>query len=376
MSELDRVQKLFLETFGSAPEAIYSAPGRVNLIGEHTDYNLGLSLPIAISQRTYLAISKTTTPDISLISEISDEVINFSIGEKPAGLSWALYPLGVSWALGNTQGFQMAFVSAVPVGSGLSSSAAIECATAVAINDMAGLNKTTTELALAAQKAENEVVGAPTGLMDQMASLMSKGGKANLIDFKTLELSHIDFDLDANNLKLLIIDSQVKHSHATGGYRERREQCESAAAKLGLEYLSEIDYQQLLNKKDLLTDIEFRRAKHIITDNHRVKETVLALAGNDFDALGEIFRASHDSLRDDFEVSCDELDLIVDTCYQHGAIAARMTGGGFGGAAIALIDAAVEQKLVQALEQAFEIAGFPHQKIIATTASAGAFKEA
>lgn len=371
--------KLFEATFQSAPSAIYSAPGRVNLIGEHTDYNLGKSLPIAISQRTYVAIRQTPGSMIRVVSDISETPVVWdgTNGRLPVELGWALYPIGVWWSLAKNSniGFDMAFVSEVPLGSGLSSSAAIECATAIAIDDQLQLGHTRLQLAQACQLAENQVVGAPTGLMDQMASLMSKRATASLIDFKTLTVENVDFNIETAGLELLVIDTGVKHSNASGGYGQRRQQCESAARKLAVGSLGDIDISMLDANKTSLSDIEYRRAKHIVTDNHRVTETAEALARGDYQKLAQIFLASHESLRDDFEVSCDELNLIVDTCYQSGALASRMTGGGFGGAAIAVVETGLIPEISEALTAAFASAGFKAPLILRTTASIGATKE-
>lgn len=374
-----RANRLFEATFQTAPTAIYSAPGRVNLIGEHTDYNLGKSLPIAISQRTYVAIRQTPGSLIRVVSDISQGPVVWdgANGRLPVELGWALYPVGVWWSLAkNTSvGFDMAFVSDVPLGSGLSSSAAIECATAIAIDDQLQLGLTRLQLAQACQLAENQVVGAPTGLMDQMASLMSRRATASLIDFKTLTVENIDFNLESTGLELLVIDTGVKHSNASGGYGERRDQCESAAKKLEVASLGEVDIAMLNANKDSLSDIEYRRAKHIVTDNHRVAETAEALAAGQYEKLSQIFLDSHQSLRDDFEVSCEELNLIVDTCYQQGALASRMTGGGFGGAAIALMKTELVPEITEALQAAFAGSGFKAPLILRTTASVGATRE-
>lgn len=369
----------FRSRFGHEPEGVWSAPGRANLIGEHTDYNNGFVLPFGIDRRTYVALAPREDNICRVASSFSDEVIEIELGSsKPEGLDWALYPLGVAWVMREHQssGFDAFIDSDVPVGAGLSSSAAVECSVALALNDVWDANKSRIELALIGQRAENEVVGAPTGIMDQTASMLARADGAVLIDCKSLETTAVPLGLTERGLVVAVIDTQVSHRHSDGGYRSRREACERGAAAMGVPSLRELDVQDIPKAKELMDDLTFRRVRHIITENQRVLQTVAALADGQLDEFGELLLASHASMRDDFEISIPELDLAVETAMASGAVGSRMTGGGFGGAAIAVI---AQEKLAQ-LEadviQAFEKAGYQPPRVFAVTPSQGARREA
>jgi galactokinase len=363
---------------------VWSAPGRVNLIGEHTDYNDGFVLPFGIQQRTVVALSTRTDRMIRVVSTHSDEAVEVSLDELHPDVlhDWSAYPLGVAWAIGESghdlseaHGVTIAIDSDVPLGAGLSSSAAIECAVAVALRDVWGVRASDSELARICQRAENVAVGAPTGIMDQSVSLMAEAGHALFLDCRDLSTQAIPFDLEAEGLTIVVIDTQVKHSHATGGYASRRAACEQAAASLGVTALRDASLDQLEAARDELSDEVFRRARHIITENERVLSTVDALTSLGPRAIGDLLVASHRSMRDDFEISCPELDLAVDTALQSGAIGARMTGGGFGGAAIALVETAQAEKLIHAVVGAFEAAGYQQPHCFSVTPSEGAKQE-
>ena len=368
----------FEKQFGYLPTGVWSAPGRANLIGEHTDYNNGLVFPFGIDKRTYAAMSKRDDSIIRIGTSFTEGVVQFELSEtEPADLDWALYPLGVAWVMraGLDSGFDLFLDSNVPIGAGLSSSAAVECSVALGLNDLWNLGHSKQELALIGQRAENEVVGAPTGIMDQTASMLAATDAAVLIDCLTLETEIVELGLEAQNLVVAVIDTQVSHRHSDGGYRSRRDACEKGAEVMGVMSLRGLSHSDLETAKVKLDDVTYRRVRHIITENDRVLATVAALKFGEINKLGPIFEASHASMRDDFEISIPELDLAVETSVKTGAIASRMTGGGFGGAAIAVISKDLLSNLETDVTAAFAAAGFAMPKIFTVAASAGAARE-
>lgn len=379
MNLTEQTIKGFRERFGYEPIGVWSAPGRANLIGEHTDYNNGFVLPFGIDRRTYVALGQREDQICRITSSFSDEVIEVELTEaKPEGLDWALYPLGVAWVMRESQksGFDVFIDSDVPIGAGLSSSAAVECSMALALNDVWEAGKSPVELALIGQRAENEVVGAPTGIMDQTASMMARSDGAVLIDCKSLEITQVDLGLDEKNLVVAVIDTRVSHRHSDGGYRSRREACEKGAAIMNVESLRELEIRDLPKAKELMDDVTYRRVRHIVTENQRVLQSVSALADARMDELGELLLASHASMRDDFEISITELDVAVETAMEVGAIGSRMTGGGFGGAAIAIIHKDKLKDLESRVLEVFAARGFGAPRVFAVTPSQGARKEA
>lgn len=374
----------FVALFGYEPGGLWSAPGRVNLIGEHTDYNEGFVLPFAINRRTVVALALRDDRLARVASSFADEVVEIDLAElSPEHLrGWSAYPLGVAWALGErgadltaVPGFDIFIESDVPVGAGLSSSAAIECAVAIALNDVWRLRLDRPSLALVGQLAENRVVGAPTGIMDQSASLLGQKDSAVFLDCRSLESEIIDLGFAAAGLVLLIIDTGVSHSHATGGYAERRASCELGARMLGVESLRDLSVDDLPRARELLDDVTFRRVRHVVTENQRVLDTVATLKESGPGAIGDLLDASHRSMRDDFDISVRELDLAVETAQANGAIGARMTGGGFGGAAIALIERGDLSRLQVAIDGAFAEHGFGQPDTFVVTAAKGASRE-
>jgi galactokinase len=381
----DDARRGFAATFGADPAGIWSAPGRVNLIGEHTDYNDGFVLPLAINRRTVAALGPRDDRVLRVASAFADEVAEIRLDElEPAALSgWAAYPLGVAWAFGRfgvdlraVPGMDLFLESDVPVGAGLSSSAALESAVALALNDVwqAGLDRRT--LARLGQLAENEAVGAPTGIMDQSAVLLGRRDSAVFLDCRSLESRVVPLGFADAGLELVIIETGVKHSHATGGYAERRASCEAGAAALGATSLRDVTVDDLPRARQLLDDVTFRRVRHVVTENQRVLDTVRILQSEGPRAIGDLLDASHVSMRNDFEISVPELDLAVETAQQHGAIGARMTGGGFGGAAIALIPAEERSRLQVAIDGAFAEHGFGIPDTFAVSAADGAVRDA
>ncbi len=367
----------FKSTFGYEPTGVWSAPGRANLIGEHTDYNEGFVFPFGIDRRTYASIALRSDRVCRVASDIDGKSYQFELGQKPVELDWALYPLGVAWAMAEyaSGGFDCFITSDVPVGAGLSSSAAIECAVAIGLNELWNAGRTRQELALIGQKAENQVVGAPTGMMDQTASMLAQPDAAVLLDCQSLQATSVPLGLSEKGLLVAIIDTQVAHRHSDGGYRVRRESCERGASEMGVSSLRGLSEADLPSAKLKLNEVDFRRVRHVVTENQRVLDSVEALAEGDLAKLGELMLASHASMRDDFEISIEELDLAVEVAMQTGAVGSRMTGGGFGGAAIAIIKKDLLGQLEQNCKAAFSAAGFIEPRVFAVEPSEGAKRD-
>jgi galactokinase len=361
-----RASDVYQQKFGVDPELISSAPGRINLIGEHTDYNGGFVLPCAINFRVATAMGQGTG---ELYSVDFDEA-------RPAGGckedSWADYPRGVAWALtdaGYSVGrFQATFTGEVPQASGLSSSAAIECATGVALNALFALGIEYTELAKLCQRAENRFVGVNSGIMDQYASLLCKQGEALLIDCRSLQATPVPLHLEEAGLVLLVCDTKVERALGHTGYNERRAACERAARELGVEQLRDATLDDL----DRLSGEELKRARHVVSEDNRVLEAAEVVSRHDYEALGRLMYASHASLRDDYEVSTPELDAFVETAAECGALGARLTGAGFGGCAIALVATELVEGVQDAALQRFASSDFRRPEFYIFQPSAGA----
>ncbi|WP_144874687.1 galactokinase [Microbacterium sp. 1.5R] len=380
-----------LADLSDAPrEGVWSAPGRVNLIGEHTDYNEGFVLPFAIPHRTVAAAARRDDDRIRVASTFApepvevalaelDELFPTATGASPRVPEWAAYPLGVAWALRQAgargSGVDLAIASDVPVGAGLSSSAAIESATASALNDLWGAGLDRTALARIGRRAENEAVGAPTGIMDQMASMLGETDAAIFLDCRSLEAEAVAVGVIDAGLEVLVIDTHVSHAHSTGGYRERRASCEKGAELLGVLSLRDVDTADLARAERVMDDVTFRRVRHIVTENQRVLDTVRTLREHGPRAIGDLLVASHASMRDDFEISVPELDTAVESALAAGALGARMTGGGFGGAAIALIERDAEQAVTDAVRAAFAASGYAEPTVFTVVPSAGAQRD-
>jgi galactokinase len=376
---------------GSA-EGVWSAPGRVNLIGEHTDYNGGLVLPIALPQRTWAACARREDGVVRVHSVNLGQTAQIPLGEvgpdSPRG--WLGYAAGVLWALreaGHEVGGLDAVVdSTVPVGAGLSSSAALECAVGAAVSDLFGLDLLADDAARrglidACIRAENDVAGAATGGMDQSAALLCRPGHALYLDCRSGAVEHVPFDLDDHGLVLLVIDTRAAHTLADGQYEVRRRAAERAAERLGVTTLRDVEPDRLEEALDTLADDTpagselIRRTRHVVTEIDRVRATVAALRADDFDAVGELFTTSHVSLRDDYEVSCPELDVAVETALGAGALGARMTGGGFGGSAIALVPAETAAHTADLVAAAFADRGWQAPDSFAVTARGAAGRD-
>ncbi|MHA7210587.1 galactokinase [Arthrobacter sp. MDT1-65] len=370
----------FAERFGTEPDGLWSAPGRVNVIGEHTDYNDGFVLPFAIKHSTTVAaavrpdrivrVASTFAPDDAPVTADLDTL------EEGAVDGWAAYPLGVLWALEQSgyrcPGMDLLVDSSVPVGAGLSSSAALECSVAVAANDLSEAGVSRRELAAIGQLAENRMVGAPTGIMDQSASLLGEVGHAVFLDCRSGDSRLVPLDLEGAGLELMVIDTRVSHSHSTGGYAARRRSCELGAELMAVPALRDLSVEDLAEAAGVLDEETFRRVRHIVTENARVQDAVKVLTSTGPADLGPLLVASHASMRDDFEISCAELDAAVDAALDAGALGARMTGGGFGGAAIALARVGDVPAIRSAVERAFAAAGFRAPVVFSVLPGAGA----
>ena len=369
------IEKKFLEIFGKEPDLVAAAPGRVNLIGEHIDYSDGFVLPFAIKDRTLVAARKRDDSTIRIASmQRRNKVVTVDINRVKTGLKgeWERYALGVVWSMGVKTGVDLLIDGHVPLGVGLSSSAALECSVATAMNHLFGLGFTLEELARLTQKAENQYVGVPCGIMDQSVSLMATQGSALLLDCRDLNTKNIPFDVAASGLELLIIDTQAHHALTDGGYAERRASCEAVVAKLAIASLRELSMEQLEASRSLLTDTEYLRARHAVTEMKRVLDCVDALTSSDFVRVGQLLNQSHASLRDDYAVSCPELDTAVDAALSAGALGSRMVGGGFGGSAIALIQAVKTTETIKMIEKAFSDRGFKAPRFFTSLPSQGA----
>ncbi len=377
------VTDAFTMTYDDAPSGVWSAPGRVNLIGEHTDYNDGFVLPFAIEARTYVAARVRGDAVLRMRSvqkhtgDVSIDLADIEPG-KPDG--WAAYVAGVVWAARaaghDVRGMDLLVDGRVPLGSGLSSSHALECSVALAMNEMFGLGLDANGLGRLSYTAENDFVGAPTGMMDQLASLRCTAGHALFLDNRTLEAEQVPLDAAGARLRLLVLDTRVHHGNADGAYGNRRDACEKAADLLGVDALRDISVAGLDDALDRLGDDELRRrTRHVVLENARVVDTVSALRAGDWAGVGALMAASHLSLRDDYEVSCDELDAAVDAATGAGAIGARMTGGGFGGSAIALVPARAVADVRAGVTGAFRDRGWSDPVIFEVTPSAGAHRD-
>lgn len=383
MIDSEQLRQRFAELYGRPADGVWAAPGRVNLIGEHTDYNDGFVLPFAVDRATGVAAAVRTdrtdrTVRVSSLLDGRRVEATADLDElRPGSVhGWAAYPLGVLWALQEAghrlTGLDLLLDSTVPVGAGLSSSAAIECAVAVAVDELAGLGLSRAELTQIGQRAENIMVGAPTGIMDQSASLLGRANHAIFLDCRSLRATAVPLPLADSGLILLVIDTKISHAHATGGYTERRTSCELGARLLGVPALRDLTSADLGRAGDLLDPVTFRRVRHVVTENERVAEAVSVLHREGPWALGPLLNASHESMRDDFEISCPELDLAVDTARGCGALGARMTGGGFGGSAIALAPAEAAPDITQAVREAFAASGLGAPDVSAVVPADGA----
>ena len=358
-------------------DGLWAAPGRVNLIGEHTDYNEGYVLPFALPLRTYASASIVDSPQWMVSSEQQDDVVSFGPEQlTPGGVQgWAGYVAGIVWALHESgyevPGARFALRSEVPVGSGLSSSAALECAVLTALCDLGDLDLPVPDRPKLAQRAENRYVGVPSGIMDQSASTLCREGHALFLDCRTLVTEHIPFDLAGAGLAILVVDTRAPHRHTDGEYAVRRRTCEQAAATLGVPALRDVtDLAGAL--KTLPDEVSRKQVRHIVTENQRVLDTVALLRDGKLAEIGPLLTASHASMRDDYEITVPEVDTAVEAALAAGAYGARMTGGGFGGCVLALIDAPAAGAVGDAVTKAFADNGFTAPDSFVAVPSGGA----
>jgi galactokinase len=383
MSLVDTVTAAFVERVGRPPDGVWRAPGRVNLIGEHTDYNDGFVLPVAIDRSVVVAAGRRDDGVLrSWSTRDRGGPVARPVAEAGPGTSsgWAAYVEGMAWALRDkgvaVPGADVVVHADLPAGAGLSSSAALEAAVGLALLDLAGHGPAVDRvaLALAGQRAETEVVGMPCGIMDQMAVLLGRAGHALFLDTRSREAELVPFDPATRGLTLLVIDTRVKHALIGSPYAERRRACERAAAALGVTALRDVTLDDLeaARADGKLDDVTFRRARHVVTENDRVLDVVTALRAGEPAGIGPALAGSHTSLRDDFEVSCPELDVAVEAAVSGGAVAARMTGGGFGGSALALAPLDAAAPVERAVTEAFAAAGFGPPVVFAVSIADGA----
>jgi galactokinase len=349
------------QRFGAAGQA-FQAPGRVNLIGEHTDYSGGLVMPAAIDFRTVAVISGRSDGQCVLYSSNFQEEIRVPVAQLPPGPQdrWSDYPLGVAWSLAERRvpvpASSISILGNVPLGAGLSSSASIEVAVALALLSLSGTTMPLLEIALTCQRAENGFVGAQSGIMDQYIACCGVKDHALMIDTRDLSSRAVPLPQD---VRLVICNSMVKHSHAGGEYNQRRKEVEEGSRAIRevnpeIRELRDATLADLEAARSKMSDDAYRRCRHIITENWRVEEAVIALAAGNMQRMGQLMLEAHASYRVDFQASCREADLLVELAMQQpGIIGARLTGGGFGGCTVNLVEAAYAEQFRKAIHDAY-----------------------
>ncbi|MCX3060650.1 galactokinase [Streptomyces beihaiensis] len=379
----------FSDLYGYEPTGVWAAPGRVNLIGEYTDFNEGFVMPLALPHTAVAAAARRTDGVLRLHSADIDAPVTELRVDELVPLSsygqggWAAYPAGVVWALRDAgheiTGADIHLASTVPTGAGLSSSAALEVVTAYALNELYALGLSRPEVAVLAQRAENVFAGVPCGVMDQMASACATEGHALHLDCRDLTVRQVPFDLAAHGLRLLVVDTRVKHELGDGAYAERRAGCEEGARVLGVSHLRDVPYAEL---GDALKELAragaeekvLRYVRHVVRDDHRVERVIALLDAGDVRAIGPVLTDGHVSLRDDLRISCPELDLVVATAEAAGALGARMTGGGFGGSAIVLVEEGDAEAVTKSVLDAFDAAGYRAPRVFPAVPARGAHR--
>jgi galactokinase len=360
--------------FGEAPAFLVRAPGRVNLIGEHTDYNDGFVLPMAIDRDSCIALRPRDDGQVLLHSVDHGESVEFSLESLEKGSGWGEYPKGVAWALQSEdyvlRGWEGVTACEVPLGAGLSSSASFELATARAFECVSGFEWDAPKMALLGQKAENHWVGVNCGIMDQMISAIARAGEATLIDCRDLSFEPAPLP---EGKAIIILDTATRRGLVDSAYNERRAQCEEAARLFGVKMLRDVTAAELEARSGELDELPLRRARHVIGENDRTVAALAAMRAGDAARLGELMNASHDSLRDDFEVSSKELDVMVEKARAaRGCIGARMTGAGFGGCAVALVEMTAAGDFLREVSAAYETATGLEPSLYLCRAGAGA----
>jgi len=371
----ERAAAQFQAWHGTEPEGVWHAPGRANLIGEHTDYNEGWVLPFALDRGVVVAAGRRDDDVLDIRSHQETGPVTVPLASLRLGrvTGWAAYPAGVAWALREAGhavgGASLVIDSDLPQGAGLSSSAAIECATAVALAALYDVSASRPELARLARRAENEMVGVPSGIMDQSASLLSEAGHALLLDCRTGDSEAVPLDPAAAGLALLLVDTGARHALTDGRYALRRLECEQAARALGVPSLRDVD--DPARAADISDPVLARRARHVIADDCRVHTAVDLLEARDLAGLGPLLHASHASLRDDFEISWPEADVAAEAAERAGGLGARMMGGGFGGSVLALVPADSTRPR-EAIAAEYAGRGWPPPRFLPAPPSAGA----
>lgn len=361
---------------GRQPAGVWAAPGRVNLIGEHTDYNEGYVMPFALAQRVLIAAAPRNDPTWSVTSLNNDSTKIFSAADLNPGMAgWQAYVAGVVWALQEAGhrvgGADLVLTSDVPEGAGLSSSAALECAVLTALADLNDLDIVGIERAKLARRSENVFVGAPTGLMDQAASTLCTAGHALFFDCRTDAAEQVLFDTTSAGLEILVLDTKTPHALVDSEYAARRASCEQAARLLGIPALR--DVTDLDAALDQIPDpVLKRRVRHVVTENARVLEAADVLRAGRIADLAPLLDASHESMRDDFEITVPQVDLAVETARSSGSLGARMTGGGFGGCIIALVELGDSERIGEAIVESFGAAGYGPPVYFTAVPSTGA----
>jgi galactokinase len=381
----------FLRLHERAPDGVWSAPGRVNLIGEHTDYNEGFVLPFAMPFRIAVAAAARRDGVLAITTIGNDGVpqhsgpVAINALEPGAVTGWAAYPCGVAWVLRDRElaaGADLLITGNVPAGAGLSSSHALQCATALALLGLAGIEPTGTagapsrsDVAAWVQRSENDFVGVPTGLLDQTASLCCTESHVLFLDVRSGVMEQVRFDPGAAGLGLLVVDTRTRHKHAESGYRVRRAGCAQAAGLLGVRALRDVDLDGLPAAMARLPPEFQPLVRHVVTENDRVLRTVHCLRAGELARIGDLLTGSHASLRKDYRVSCAELDLTVDAALDAGALGARMTGGGFGGSAIVLAPTTERDTVRHAVGSAFARHALAAPKVFTVVPAAGAGRD-
>ena len=371
--DTDQLRQRFRARFGAEPR-VFRAPGRVNLIGEHTDYSDGFVMPVAIEFATYVAASPGRDQKLLVHSENYGSMEEIPLAAVQRRHHWSDYVAGVAVELRRmgleVPGANLLIAGEVPLGSGLSSSAAIEVSTALALLAMSGKQAGRAEIALVCQRAENNFVGARCGIMDQFIACNGRAGHALKLDCRSLEF---DFLPMPHGVSIVVCNTMVRHAIAGGEYNQRRRQCESAARALGATVLRDVNLAEFHRHEHQLAEVERKRARHVITENARVAEFADALQKGDRASIGRLMAESHRSLRNDFEVSCAELDIMVELANQvDGTIGARMTGGGFGGCTVNLVAEDAVSRFREHVAREYERATSKKPEIYVTRASDGA----
>ncbi|WP_395064197.1 galactokinase [Flavobacterium sp.] len=359
---IQHTSEYFENLFQKKPEHIFLSPGRINIIGEHVDYNDGFVLPAAINKYICFAISKNTNTECAIIAKDLNEAYKFDLKEdlKPIDKMWVNYILGVLHQLKNKglhQGFNIVFSSTIPMGAGLSSSAALECGIGYALNKLYDLGLTKEEIAVIGQKSEHTFVGVNCGIMDQFASVFGKKNKVIKLDCNTLEYEY--HKADFKKYSLLLLDSNVKHTHLTSGYNDRRNEVEQGLAIIK-EHFPEVKTfrncteEIILELKEQLGEIIFKRCHFVVKEIQRVQDAVASLQQSDFEKLGQLMTETHHGLSKEYEVSCDEIDFLVNAvANEKHVLGSRMMGGGFGGCSINLVEKGSENELIEKISEQY-----------------------